>query len=260
MARTGGRVALLGHRADRRSILARVWEMVSRGSTARGGREDPAGAARRLPTLFDLLDWLEVLELADDPFTVETFRRRLEYVMGVRIDLLTVRDALRGRVANPGAVYQILRSELVGRGGVSGGMVRDPVTEDAWVLTPGDLRAEEELKPPLHELLHVALGDPVPVPSADPSAGPSVGPSAESATTAPVEPVPPEARHKLRREVRADGTERLYWVPDSRLFPAPPLFEHEGCEQRAERLAEFALLASVYGGEALRDLDDDFFR
>lgn len=225
----------LGGRPARRSLVARAWAMFS---GAPGGAEE--GTRRHLPTLFDLLDWLEVLELAERPFDVETLRRRLEYVMGVRITFVTARGALQGRVANPGAVYQILRSEMVSRGGVNGGMIRDPATEDAVVMTPGDLRTEEELKPPLHELMHVALGDPAPV-----AAG---------------APFPEEAVHKLRRETRSDGAERLYWCPDARAFPAPPLFDHEACEQRAELLAEYALLASVYGGETLRELDDDFWR
>ncbi|MBA2781960.1 MAG: hypothetical protein H0T74_03405 [Rubrobacteraceae bacterium] len=68
-----------------------------------------------------------------------------------------------------------------------------------------------------------------------------------------------EARHKLRRGVRADGTECLYWCPDATAFPAPALFDQEACEQRAELLADFALLASIYGGEALREMDDYFW-
>ena len=215
----------------RPSLRARLWSFISGENDVEGGRH--------LPTLLDLLDWLAVVELDERPFALDELRQRIAFVLGIDVAWISPREIMAGRVANPDAVSLLLKSKFMHEGGMNGGLVRDPVSEDAFILTPRDFRSEEALKPPMHELMHLALGDLIPVP--------------EPAT------FPDEARRKLRRGSRPGGEEQVVWEPDARAFDAPLLFDYEAGEQRAETLAEYALLASLYGGEALRDLDDHFW-
>lgn len=234
VVRKASSVLLGGEEGAGRPLLRRLWGMFSGGDAG-----DPAGGRRHLPTLWDLLGWLDELELADDPFPIDDLRVRTAEAAGLDVTVTTAREKLRGRVDNPEGVYQLLKGNLQREGGITGAMIRDPLTESAQIMLPGDLKPEEAMKSFAHEVLHVALGDPVPV--------------------NPRAPFPEEATRKIRRGTGAGGVEQLYWIPEKRAFGAPVLLDHAACEQRAEVLAEYALLASLHGGEALRELDDHFW-
>lgn len=222
-----------GRRLLRGVAPSRVLSGVLRGIVGRGRPEDP------IPDVWTLLEWFEALGLSEQPFGVETFQRRLADAAGLEVVFLDARTILRGRAGNAEAAYQILRSEYVGAG-ISGGMIRDPLTEDAVILTPGGPRLEEApTKPLYHELMHVALGDPVPVASRA--------------------PFPEGARHKVRMLTDRDGAEAPYWIPESRPFPAALAVDYAWCERRAEVLAGYAELAGEFGGELLRSMDDYFW-